>query len=256
VTAIGVIGPTVVDTVVGADGVSRRRLGGLPLYARRSLRAAGADCVVVTRGADPGGAVVLPGGETYDSHIDHRDGTHQVLARIGTPFAAPETRDVVLPAIGGCEWLLLGPQSAGDFPDATLGLLTADRRVCMDAAGLARGAEPGPVRLRPFPPEAVAGVEIVKLNRAEALAAAGRLDREALLRLGAPEVVVTLAADGVLIATRDGFWVVPGTGAGAYPDPTGAGDSWTAAYLLGRSRGATPVEAATEAARHTDRLFL
>ena len=256
---IGLIGHTVIDTVVGADGGRSTRLGGSPLYARRALEAAGADCVVVTRGADPGDAVMVPGGPAYDSRLDHSaGGTRQELARIGLPFSPEDTRAFVLPAVRGCEWLLLGPQSAGELPPETLALLVAaGHRLCLDGQGPARGPDPGPVRLRPFPPETVAGVEILKLNRAEAAAAAdGRLDREALLRLGAPEVVVTMAADGVVVATAEGLWHVPGTGAGGYADPTGAGDCFAAAYVLARSRGASAADAAGEAQLGTDRLFL
>jgi CheY-like chemotaxis protein/sugar/nucleoside kinase (ribokinase family) len=255
---IGLLGHTVVDTIVGPDGSASTRLGGTPLYARRSLRAAGADCVVVTRGADPGDAVVIPGGQAYDSQLDHRDGTQQVLARIGLPFTPEETRELALPALRGCEWILLGPQSAGEIPPETLAVLrAAGHRLLIDGQGLARGPDPGPVRLRPFPPEALAGIEILKVNRAEALAATGgRLDQASLLALGAPEVVVTFGADGVLVATAESFSDVPGTGAGDYEDPTGAGDTFNAAYLLARIRGATPVAAAREAMLHADRLYL
>ena len=255
---LGLLGHTVVDTVVGPDGSTSTRLGGTPLYARRSLRAAGADCVVVTRGADPGDAVVVQGGPAYDSRLDHRDGTHQVLARIGLPFTPQETRELALPALRGCEWVLLGPQSSAEIPPETIAVLRgAGHRLCMDGQGLARGPDAGPVRLRPFPPESLAGVEILKMNRAEAEAATGgRLDRAALLALGAPEVVVTLGTDGALIATSEGLWDLPGTGAGTYADPTGAGDSFSAAYLLTRVSGADPVVAAGEAMPHTDLLYL
>jgi len=254
---IGVIGHTVIDTVVDADGSESRRLGGTPLYARRALHAAGADCVVVTRGADPGDALVVPGGPAYDSRLDHRGGTTQVLARIGLPFSPTETVALVLPAVRRCHWLHLGPQSAGEFPPETLALLAgAGHSLCLDGQGPARGSDPGPVTLRPFPPQAVAGVSILKLNRAEAVAAAGgRLDREALLALGAPEVVVTMAADGVVAATTDGLWHIPGTGAGPYADPTGAGDCFTAAYVLDRSRGHDPAPAAEKAQVRTDRIY-
>ena len=255
---VGLLGHTVVDTIAGRDGSPTTRLGGTPLYARRALRAAGADCVVVTRGADPGDAVVVPGGPAYDSRLDHRDGTQQVLARIGLPFTPEETRRLALPAFRGCEWVLLGPQSSGELPPETVAVLrAAGHRLCIDGQGLARGPDPGPVRLRPFPPECLAGIEILKLNGAEALAATGgRLDQPSLLALGAPEVVVTLGADGVLVATGDGLWDVPGTGAGAYADPTGAGDCFAAAYLLTRIRAGDPVTAAGEAMLHTDLLYL
>jgi pfkB family carbohydrate kinase len=254
---IGLIGHTVIDTVIGADGGESRRLGGTPLYARRALEAAGADCIVVTRGADPGNALVVPGGPAYDSRLDHRDGTKQVLARFGLPFSPAETVALVLPAVRGCHWLHLGPQSAGEFPPETLALLRgAGHSLCLDGQGPARGSVPGPVRLRPFPPRDIAGVSILKLNRAEAEAAAGdRLDREALLALGAPEVVVTMGPDGVVVATEAGLWDVPGTGTGSYADPTGAGDCWTAAYLLGRSHGHDPAAAAADAQVQTDGIY-
>jgi pfkB family carbohydrate kinase len=254
---IGLIGHTVIDTVVGADGSETTRLGGTPLYARRALQAAGESCIVVTRGADPGDALVVPGGPAYDSRLDHREGTKQVLARFGLPFSPTETVALVLPAVRGCHRLHLGPQSAGEFPRETLALLLgAGHSLCLDGQGPARGSEPGPVRLRPFPPQDIAGVSILKLNSAEAAAAAGdRLDREALLALGAPEVVVTKAADGVVVATEDGLWHVPGTGAGAYADPTGAGDCFTAAYLLARARGHDPASAAAAAQVQTDHIY-
>ncbi len=170
---IGLIGHTVIDTVVGPDGGASRRLGGTPLYARRALEAAGADCIVVTRGADPGKALVVPGGPAYDSRLDHRDGTKQVLARFGLPFSPTETVALVLPAVRGCHWLHLGPQwrrvparDAG--PSARRGAQSVPRR-----PGARPGIRPGAGRLRPFPPRDIAGVAILKLNRAEAEAVAG-----------------------------------------------------------------------------------
>ncbi len=255
--SIGLVGHTVIDTVVSADGGESRRLGGSPLYARRALEAAGAEYVVVTRGADPGDAVVIPGGPAYDSRLDHRTGTRQVLARFGLPFSPEDVEAFVLPAVAGCGWLHLGSQGASDFPAETIAALAgAGHRLCLDGQGPARGAEPGPVRLRPFPPESIAGVAILKLNHREAVAAAGeRLDAGALLGLGAPEVCVTMGGDGVVTATAAGVVFVPGTGAGAYADPTGAGDCFTAAYVLARARGAPPAEAAATAEAATDRLY-
>ena len=137
---IGLVGHTVIDTVVDADGGESRRLGGSPLYGRRALVAAGAECVVVTRGADPGDAVVIPGGPAYDSRLDHRDGTRQVLAQFGLPFSAGDVHAYVLPAVAGCEWLHLGAQGGSDFPPDTIAALaTAGHRLCLDGQGPARG---------------------------------------------------------------------------------------------------------------------
>ena len=66
-----------------------------------------------------------------------------------------------------------------------------------------------------------------------------------------------MGADGVVAATADGLCEVPGTGRGQYADPTGAGDCWTAAYLLGRSRGARPAARRPPKPRpQTDLLYL
>jgi sugar/nucleoside kinase (ribokinase family) len=153
--------------------------------------------------------------------------------------------------------VILGGQTAGDFPPATIaGLAAAGHRICIDGQGLCRGDGPGPVRLRPFPPAAIAGVSILKLNAAEARAAAGSLEPDALRALGAPEVAVTLGRDGAVGVTSDGAWTSTPTAKGAYADPTGAGDTWTAAYVLRRAEGDPPETAAAAAAEHTDHLYL
>ena len=147
--------------IVMTEGGTEHRPGGTPLYARRSLEALGVPCVVVERGG-------------FTSRLRHHDGgVEQWVEAVGEPFAPDE----VLAAVDGCDWVILGGQTAGDFPPETIaGLAEAGHRVCIDGQGLCRGDAPGPVRLRPFPPDAIRGVSILKLNRAEAEAAAGGLD--------------------------------------------------------------------------------
>lgn len=227
--------------MVKTEAGTEHRPGGTPLYARRSLEALGVACVVVERGG-------------FGSRLHHQDGVvEQWVEAVGDPFAPQE----VLAAVDGCEWVILGGQTAGDFPPETIaGLADAGHLVCLDGQGLCRGDAPGPVRLRPFPPEAIRGVSILKLNRPEAEAAAGGLDPESLRRLGAPEVVVTLGRDGALGVTPDGEWHSAPTGTGAYADPTGAGDTWTAAYVARRAVGDSPQSSARAAAEHADHLYL
>jgi hypothetical protein len=237
---IGVVGHRAADIVTTETGTEERP-GGTPLYARRSLAALGVPCVVIERGG-------------FTSRLNHHDGgVEQWVEAVGEPFA-PED---VLAAVVGCEWVILGGQTAGDFPPTTIeALATAGHRVCIDGQGLCRGDAPGPVRLRPFPPAAIPGVSILKLNGAEARAAAGSLDPEALRALGAAEVAVTLGRDGAVGVTADRAWEFASTGAGVYAYPTGAGDTWTAAYVAHRAKGDTPEDAARAAAVHTDHLYL
>ena len=77
--------------------------------------------------------------------------------------------------------MILGGQASTDFPPDMIAVLAeAGLLVCIDAQGLARGPDPGPLRLRPFPAEAVAGAAMLKLSRAEAMAV-WRADPPALL---------------------------------------------------------------------------
>ena len=239
-SAVGIAGHEAADVVITERGTERRP-GGTPIYARRSLEALGVACVVVERGG-------------FGSRLHHHDGVlEQRLEAVGAPFSASD----LLAAVDGCEWVILGGQTAGDFPPETIAALAeAGHRVVLDGQGLCRGDAAGPVRLRPFPPETVRGVSILKLNRAEAEAAAGSLEPDALRDLGAPELAVTLGRDGAVGVTGDRSWRSAPTGTGVYADPTGAGDTWTAAYVVHRAAGDVPEEAAHEAAVHADHLYL
>jgi hypothetical protein len=240
VSAVGVVGHEAADVVITNAGTERRP-GGTPIYARRSLDALGIACVVVERGG-------------FGSRLHHHDGIlDQRVEAVGAPFAPGD----LLAAVAGCEWVILGGQTAGDFPPETIaGLADAGHRVALDGQGLCRGDVAGPVRLRPFPPDAIRGVSILKLNRAEAEAAAGSLDPQALAELGAPEVAVTLGRDGALGVADGRSWRSKPTGTGEYADPTGAGDTWTAAYVVRRAAGDPPEIAALAAAGHADHLYL
>jgi pfkB family carbohydrate kinase len=239
-STVGIVGHEAADVVITSAG-TQRRPGGTPIYARRSLEALGVAHVVVERGG-------------FGSRLHHHDGVlEQRVEAVGEPFSAAD----LLAAVDGCEWVILGGQTAGDFPPETIAALAAaGHRVALDGQGLCRGDAAGPVRLRPFPPEAVRGVSILKLNRAEAEAAAGSLDPEALAALGAPEVAVTLGREGALGVASGRSWRSEPTGTAEYSDPTGAGDTWTAAYVVRRAAGEPPESAAHAAALHADHLYL
>jgi sugar/nucleoside kinase (ribokinase family) len=122
--------------------------------------------------------------------------------------------------------------------------------VCLDAQGLARGAGPGPVRLRPFEAEAVEGVTALKLNVAEAQA----LDDPEELLSTVPELLITDGARGATVITREGAVHAAGSSR-PFADPTGAGDSFTAAYVLERERGRDPETAANRAVALVEALY-
>jgi sugar/nucleoside kinase (ribokinase family) len=239
---------------VTAGGRTRERPGGTPVYAAAALRAAGAEPVLVVKGARLDGAVVLPWHAATVSEIDHTAGeTRQRLAAIGDGFTAPELAAVV-PDLAGCRWVLLGGQSAGDFPpDGLAALAAAGLLLCVDGQGLCRGTQPGRVRLRRFAAEAVAGAAAVKLNRAEA--GAQEADGPALrARLGVPELVVSEGAAGATVLTPEWSDRLAGSGE-PFSDPTGAGDSLTALYLLERTKTRPPRQALRAAVEGVERLY-
>jgi sugar/nucleoside kinase (ribokinase family) len=228
------VGAATEDTVVLGDGPPQVRPGGTPHYATRALRFAGANARPVETAR-------------LRSLIEHGPGgTRQEILSLPDPLTPERARRDVLPALEGCDWVLLGGQTAADFPAETIAVLAAaGHRICLDGQGLARGSRVGPVRLAAIAQRDVTGVTALKLNRAEA-EAAGPLD--------VPELLVTRAEQGVLVRWQEEEYEIPGDGR-RFADPTGAGDSFAALYCLERSRNALPPAAAAFAVETVQRLY-
>ncbi|GGN54406.1 ribokinase [Streptomyces albiflavescens] len=124
-----------------------------------------------------------------------------------------------------------------------------------------RGLAPGsrfvlnPSPPRPLPTEVLAACDPLIVNEHEARVIAGTALGDspedwatALLALGPRSVVVTLGAEGALVASAEGIARVPSVKVEAV-DTTGAGDAFTAALAWRLGRGESPEEAAGYAAR-------
>jgi sugar/nucleoside kinase (ribokinase family) len=231
---VGVLGAGSTDWIeLGNDRVIRRP-GGSPLYAARALRFAGAEPCVIETGR-------------FESRLSHTDGrTSQELVAVPEPLSEDRVPEL-LERLRGCEWVLLGGQSAGDFPPSVLRLIAdAGHRICLDGQGLARGPDPGPVQLGPVSQESVAAVTALKVNEVEH-AAAGPLD--------VPELLLTRGRRGATLIVRGHEPVDVEAAPVTFGDPTGAGDSFGALYCLARARGEEPVPAVRFAVGMVEALY-
>src|SRR6476619_6373171 len=180
------------------------------------------------------------------SYLDHTTGdTRQSILSLPEPLDEDRTA-ALLPRLSGCEWVVLGGQTGGDFPPESIALLAgAGHKICLDAQGLARGSRIGPVHLGPIDLGWVEGVTALKLNDAEA-GAAGPLT--------VPELLVTMAQRGCTVTAGGAEHRLAGSGL-RFADPTGAGDSFCALYCLARSGGSSPPEAAAWAQQRVEQLY-
>jgi sugar/nucleoside kinase (ribokinase family) len=162
-----------------------------------------------------------------------RDMAVRAVGDTWLPDDVPELSDAI-------RWLHVAPLLRSDFPAATLARLARGRRVLLDAHGLVRVAEVGPLRLdADYDPDVLNHVWALKLSdqEAEVLGDPGALPvREVLLTHGARGS--TIYVDGVGEAV--GAW-------GVDADPTGAGDAFAIAYVAARADGFPPVAAARRA---------
>jgi len=263
--AVAVIGNLVRDLVAGAPP----RPGGAVFYQARVFAEIPHEVGVrlITRCApvdrdllvDPLESVGIPvtwrparETQTFDFHYE---GEHRVMeiVALGDPWTPDDVEGWVAQAMGDAEWIMLGALTRADFPPETLAVLRGDgRQLLLDAQGFVRRGTLGPlVRDGKVPPESFAAVRALKLNDVEARALVGSTEPQDLRRLCVPEVVLTLGSEGAMVVTASGAERIPAARVEGHVDPTGAGDTFWVSYLVSRSEGATPVEAARRASELT-----
>jgi len=192
--------------------------------------------------------------ETTTSYRFHYEGDHRVMLQesVGEPWAPARALD----AIGDAAWVHVGALVRTDFPAETLAALAeGDRELLVDAQGLVRTPALGPLRTDSEIGDVLRHVTILKLNDEEAETLVGSADPEGLRALGVPEVLLTLGSRGSFVVTSNLIEHVPARRIEGSVDPTGAGDTFSAAYLVARESGAEPPEAA-RAATETAASFL
>jgi sugar/nucleoside kinase (ribokinase family) len=201
-------------------------------------------------------ASLSAGGETttfsfsYDS-----DGVRRMqVETVGEPWQLDEPPPALIRRV---DWLHVGPLLRSDFDAAALERLGAGRRVLLDAQGLVRVPEPGPLRLDArFDPDLLRHVSILKLAQEEALVLAGDAEPESLATLGVPEILLTLGAEGAVVIVNGRAERVPARPVENGVDPTGAGDAFAVSYLAARADGHAPLSAARRATALVAALLL
>ena len=256
---VAVVGNLSLDLVEGGPP----RAGGPPYYAARALATLAVPAVVRAKCAESdrsrllraldalGVAAEWRRGETTATYAFSYDGDARAMEvrELGSPWAADEVVDL------DAEWVHVGALFHGEFPAETLAALTkTGARLSFDGQGLVRPARLGPLELEPdAPPDVLRHLTVLKLSEDEANALVGRLEERSLSALGVPEVIVTLGSRGCLVVARRRLVHVP-----AYPldvDPTGAGDTFAAGYVVERSRGRGPRQAAERATKLVHRAL-
>ncbi len=225
-SAIALIGNLSVDRIAGGDP----RPGGLVFHAARAAARVGTDAVVVTRcapadrdvGLAPLEALGLPvtcadASETTAFSF-HYDGDTRIMTvdAIGDSWTAADIEGWAADPLGmrlGARRGLLRSHFDASAADA---LARGGRRLLLDAQGITRAAEIGPLREDADVDRSLfRELTVLKLNEEEGQLLAGGLELEHLQTLGVPEVVLTLASRGARVVAGGGMAAVdprPATG--------------------------------------------
>jgi len=256
---LATVGNLTLDVVGGRPP----RPGGTAWYAVEAYRALGKAAVVVTRSASEeqwiaeelrrGGTVEVawsPASTTAAFAFSYDEDGHRemTVSAVGDPWTVGDVEGWARDALGEIRWVQVGALLRTDFSAVTLQALAEDRHLLVDAQGLARAAELGPLRRDAnVDPACFASVSMLKLNEDEARILARGESADAIRAIGVDEVVVTLGEGGARVVTPGHDERVEPGEIAETSDPTGAGDLFGAAYLAARAEDAEPVEAARAA---------
>ena len=225
------------------------RTGGGPFHGARALQQLRVPARVIARCAEVDRETLLPPlvklgtptryvhGESTNTFSFSYDGDVRTMSidALGDVWHPGD-----IPELPSGRWVHLAPLVRGEFPLATIAALARRRRVSFDGQGLVRVPETGPLRLDDdFDREILRHIWVLKLADEEAEALGDPAS------LGVREVLVTHGSRGSTIYCGGTSEHVPAHLIGT--DPTGAGDAFATAYIVGRNAGFSPAGAARRA---------
>lgn len=253
-TDIATFGHLTRDVVAGGPP----RPGGAVFYSARALAETEANVSVAASCAEVDRTELVPTLEAFGLPVHwypsakttaysfHYEGDRRIMRQdsVGDPWS-PER---ALEAAADATWVHVGALVRTDFPTETLAALAGEaRHLLVDAHGLVRTASLGPLRTDGEIGDALRHVAILKLDDEEAETLVGSTDPHRLRSLGVREVLLTLGSRGAVVVTDEVVERVSAQEISGPVDPTGAGDTFSAGYLVARAAGADPVEAARAA---------
>jgi len=240
---VAVVGSLSVDRVDGGPP----RAGGAPYHAARALRLLSANAAIVARCAHADRRFLLPRLAVLGIPFDVLDGNSTTAFSFSydgdaRSMSVDTVSDSWTPrdarAVGTrARWVHVAPLLRSDFPADTIAALARGRRLLLDGQGLVRRPDVGRLVLdADFDRDVLRHVWVLKLAEEEA---------EIVGDVDVPEVIVTLGSRGSIVRA-DGreTYVRAHTVA---RDPTGAGDAFSAAYVVSRAAGHAPTAAARRA---------
>jgi sugar/nucleoside kinase (ribokinase family) len=254
-TSLAMIGNLARDVVAGGEP----RPGGGVFWSTRAVARLGADATIgaACTAADrpslvpPLEAFGLPvtwyESSTTSAYSFHYEGDRRIMRQdaVGDPWSPEQA----VAATGDVSWVNVCALTRTDFPPETLAALAADgRQLLVDLQGLVRTPAVGPLQADAHIGDVLRHIAVLKLNDFEAETLVGSADPRKLLSLGVPEVILTLGSQGAWVVTPSLVEHVPAAPVEGPVDPTGAGDTYSVTYLVQRTAGAEPVEAARVAA--------
>ena len=225
------------------------RVGGGAYHGARALRHLSMPAQVITRCAAADRSTLLPPlvrlgtpvqwirGSATSTFGFAFDGEHRTM-EVEDVGDAWKPADLSLPP--RARWVHLAALFRGEFPAETVAALARRCRVSLDAQGLVRAPELGPLRLdADYDPDVLRHVWVLKLADEEAEVVGD------VAALGVKEVVITHGSRGSTVYYGGTSEFVPARA--LHVNATGAGDAFAVAYVAGRETGLRPVGAARRA---------
>ncbi len=258
VAEITIIGNVALDRV--NHGPSTR--GGCPAFAPPVLARLGAGSAVISACASADLAF-FAGLAEASSAVSFQFVESATTSRFELDYAgdAGDERALVMAAIGHSwsvddvdrltietEWVHLAPLARSDFPAATVARLAAQgHRIVYEGQGLVRAPQRGPLRLdADYDPGLLLHIDALKIADDEFSVLVAQRDPDPIVAAltVVPELVLTRGSRGAEVHTRGTITRIAPPQVVTGVQSTGAGDAFTIGYVVARSRGAEPIEAA------------